>query len=86
MSADRHTPFAALAKAKEDDPYLPDGYWGADQPKCPHCGAVCAISENEWWRLYEEGEHDVSCPHCDGDFSVTARVSYSFSTDKQEGA
>ena len=27
---------------------------------------------------------EVSCPHCDGDFIVSTRVSYSFSTDQQE--
>ena len=54
--------------------------------KCPHCGEVCDVGANDWWRLYEEGEHEVSCPHCDGDFSVSTRVSYSFSTDEQEDA
>ena len=49
-------------------------------------GAEYRVSEHEWWKLDEEGEHEVSCPHCDGHFSVTTRVSYSFSTDEQEGA
>lgn len=75
--------FAALKRAKEEDGYAPDGYWGADQPKCPHCGHVCDISEESWYRLYEEGEHQVACPSCDGDFTVSTRVSYSFSTDEQ---
>ncbi len=79
-------PYAALKLAKEDDPHMPDGYWGANQPKCPHCGEVCDVSENDWWKLYEEGEHEVCCPHCDGDFTVSTRVSYSFSTDDQPEA
>jgi hypothetical protein len=78
--------FAALKKAKEEDGHFPSDYWGNNQPRCPHCGAECHVSENEWWRLYEEGEHEVSCPHCDGDFTVSTRVSYSFSTDEQEDA
>jgi len=41
-------PYAALKLAKEDDPHMPDGYWGANQPKCPHCGEVCDVSENDW--------------------------------------
>lgn len=78
------TKFAALKRAKETDPHLPDGFFGADNPKCPHCGCVCDISKTEWWQLYEEGEHEVSCPECDGEFSVTTRVSYSFNTEHQE--
>lgn len=76
--------FAALKMAKIDEPYMPSEFWRADQPKCPHCGESCDISDNDWWRLYEEGEHEVSCPHCDGDFTVSTAVSYSFSTDEQE--
>jgi hypothetical protein len=75
--------FEALKKAKELDLLMPDGYWASHEPKCPHCGELCRISHNDWWRLYEEGEHEVTCPHCDGDFTVHTRVSYSFSTDKQ---
>lgn len=78
--------YAALKAAKAQDSALPDGYWGADSPKCPHCGHVCKISDNEWWRLYEEGEHEVECPDCGGAFTVQTRVSYSFSTEHQEGA
>ena len=78
--------FEALKKAKESERHYPSGYWGNDSPRCPHCGTECSVSENEWWKLYEEGEHEVSCPHCDGDFSVSTRVSYSFSTDEQEDA
>jgi hypothetical protein len=59
-------------------------YFGCDKPKCPHCGYDCDVSQNEWWRLYEEGEHEVTCPSCDNDFTVSTRVSYSFSTDQQD--
>ena len=86
MNVENMEKFAALKKAKEVDRHLPEGYWGADQPKCPHCGAICGVGENDWWRLCEEGEHEVSCPHCDGDFSVTTRVSCSFNTDMQDDA
>jgi hypothetical protein len=76
--------FAALKVAKREDRYLPDGYWRADQPKCPHCGHVCDLSANDWWSLCEEGEHEVECPQCQGEFTVSTHVSYSFSTDAQE--
>jgi rRNA maturation protein Nop10 len=75
--------FAALKKAKEDDP-LPDGYWGAGNPKCPHCGEVCDISASDWYDLYEEGEHEKTCPHCGEEFRVRSQASYSFFTDEQD--
>lgn len=75
--------FRELLKAKADDKSVL-AFWGNDHPKCPHCGEVCDVNENEWYRLYEEGEHEVSCPHCDEDFSVSTTVRYKFSTDKQD--
>lgn len=55
-----------------------------DEPKCPHCGTGYNICDNETWRLYEEGEHDVTCPSCDMDFSVSTHITHAFSTDTQE--
>jgi DNA-directed RNA polymerase subunit RPC12/RpoP len=78
--------FQALKKAREEERYFPTDFWGASQPKCPHCGKECGISDNEWWRLYEEGEHEVECPHCEGEFTVSTSVSYSFDTSQQEDA
>jgi hypothetical protein len=56
------------------------------EPRCPHCGHVCSVSDNEWWFLYEEGEHEVECPSalCERTFTVSVHVSYSYSTDEQE--
>lgn len=59
-------------------------FWGNEEPKCPHCGEKSSVVDNEWWSLYEVGEHEVTCPDCDEDFNVTTRASYSFSTDDQE--
>jgi hypothetical protein len=61
-------------------------FWGLPMPKCPHCGGDVDVSDNDLWRIYEEGEHEISCPHCDEDFTVSTRVSYSFDTDTQEDA
>lgn len=74
--------FAALKSCSDAMERLE--FFSNDNPKCPHCGHECSVSENEWWKLYEEGEHDVTCPSCDDDFSVSTRVSYTFSTDRQE--
>ncbi len=56
-------------------------FWGLKDPKCPHCGDDLSVVDQEWWHLYEEGEHEVECPHCCEEFTVSTRVSYSFSTD-----
>jgi transposase-like protein len=74
-------PFAAL----KAEPASSLEFWGNKKPRCPHCGESHSVSENEWWRLYEEGEHEVTCPDCDGDFTVSTSVTYSFSTEQQEG-
>lgn len=60
-------------------------FYGNRHPKCPHCGETCNVNEHEWWKLYEEGEHEVTCPHCDHDFTVSTSISYWFSTEFQEG-
>lgn len=70
---------------------LKEGGWGAfsglPQPKCPHCGEVYDITDNEAWQLYSDDErHDVECPSCDEEFQVTSRANWSFSTDEQEDA
>ncbi|WAC72105.1 hypothetical protein OU995_21425 [Roseateles sp. SL47] len=72
---------AALNQAKAHGAEL--DFWANPAPRCPHCGKTSHISDNDWWRLYEEGTHDVACPSCDQDFSVRTSVSYSFSTDQQ---
>lgn len=50
----------------------------SDKVRCPKCRHQMNISESELWSLYEDGEHDVSCRHCDHDFVVVTSVSYSF--------
>jgi uncharacterized Zn-finger protein len=55
------------------------------EPKCPHCDHVCEVSENEWWKLYDNdsGDHEVTCPRCHKDFTVHVHCEFSFSTDEQ---
>jgi hypothetical protein len=59
-------------------------FWGNAKPKCPHCGTDFDIAEHEAWRLYEEGEHEVECYSCGLDYTVSTRVSFSFSTDTED--
>ncbi len=59
-------------------------FWGNDEPKCPHCGMSIGVDEYELWKIYEEGEHEISCPKCSDEFTVTTNVRYSFSTEAQD--
>ena len=68
-------PLAALAAGHDWD------FRHNKNPKCPHCATDCKISEQEWWQLFEEGEHEVECPICERDFTVSTSVEYRFSTD-----
>lgn len=58
-------------------------FFGMPQPVCPHCGTSQDVVNNEWWQLYEEGEHDVTCHDCANDFMVSTRVRYSFDRQKE---
>jgi hypothetical protein len=67
---------------------LKEGEWGNffgnSSPKCPHCGYDCDVSAHDLYRVYEEGEHEIDCPSCGLEFTVSTRVSFSFSTEDQE--
>ena len=58
-------------------------FFGLKNPRCPHCGAEADIGERDLYHLCEEGEHEVECEGCDLDFTVSTRVSHTFSTDNQ---
>jgi hypothetical protein len=58
-------------------------FWGNDSPKCPHCAVDYRVEDNDAWRIYEEGEHELTCVNCGLDFTVSTRVSYSFDTERQ---
>lgn len=72
--------------ARRAEPKGSSEFWGNRQPKCPHCGHDLDIAEHERWGLYEEGEHETECPACDLGYTVSVRVSYSYSTESQEDA
>lgn len=56
-----------------------------DSPKCPHCGEFYDIQAMGSWDLYSDDDlHDVECPNCENEFTVTTSCSYSFSTEDQE--
>lgn len=55
------------------------------QPKCPHCGAIFDIDQNEAWHLYSDDgvDEEVECDSCGHEFEVKVHCQYSFSTDEQ---
>lgn len=53
-----------------------------DEIFCPWCGEIYNIDDE--YELYGEGEHDLTCHHCDKEFSVETNVTYSFSTERKE--
>lgn len=81
------TKFAALKDANEGRPgaaHRADFVW-MDNPTCPHCGCEVLVLENELWELYnDQGDHDITCPHCDEEFHVTVHTVHRYSTDEQE--
>jgi hypothetical protein len=58
----------------------------SEQPRCPHCGDLYDIHENEAWSLYDmqRDSNDVICMGCDLLFTVKTEATYSFSTDEQD--
>jgi hypothetical protein len=62
----------------------PHGFCLKDSPMCPHCGHECRLSDNDWWALCREDEHEKTCPSCGLDFKIQTRATYYFSTDEQD--
>lgn len=46
--------------------------------RCPKCKGTFDPYENETYDVLEDGEHDLICPSCDHEFTITTQVSYSF--------
>jgi len=70
------------AALKESDADRLD-FWGNREPKCPHRGKDINIGANDMHDIYEEGEHEATCPWCDLDFIVSTEIRHFFSTDEQ---
>lgn len=51
--------------------------------RCPVCGEVTLVFENEYYELCQEGEHNVTCPDCDHKFEVITTVTYSFESPER---
>ena len=60
-------------------------YDDAHNPKCPHCGHIYDIQEEEAWNLYDECPDPVKCPVCEIGFEVEVTVTYLYTTSNQNG-
>jgi ssDNA-binding Zn-finger/Zn-ribbon topoisomerase 1 len=57
--------------------------------RCPACRKTWRPSDYEQYDTLEDGDHEVSCPHCDHEFTVSTSVTYTFTSpavkaDKKE--
>lgn len=59
-------------------------YSGLPDPRCPHCDCNIVIHDNDLWELYEEDDHDVTCPECGKDLVVSSFAVWTFSTSLPE--
>lgn len=70
-------------KALNDSNY--SDFYQNPNPKCPCCGHVVDIGDNELWNLLDEnGPHEVECPSCEESFAVSAEATWLFSTHEQD--
>jgi hypothetical protein len=48
--------------------------------RCPKCGEKINVVNGDWYALYEDGEHSVTCQNdeCEHDFEISTHVSFSF--------
>lgn len=48
--------------------------------RCPKCGLAFDPSEQDYYSLYSDGEHQVTCGECSHQFEITTRTSYTFTS------
>jgi hypothetical protein len=51
----------------------------SDSIRCPHCRNVRRV-DSEFFELFTEGEHLVSCYNCEKDFTIQTYISWSFTS------
>jgi len=49
-----------------------------EKVRCPDCGRAWRVGDGDYYELYNEGTHDVTCPECDADFEVRTWVQHTF--------
>lgn len=54
-----------------------------DKIYCPWCGEVYE-GDDDYELMYQDGDHEVTCYHCEKSFKVTTNVSVSYDTERIE--
>jgi hypothetical protein len=60
----------------------PSDLWLNPEPVCPHCGGKYSDAWEINFSGDMEGTTEITCGHCDEDFSVTRNVEVTYSTGK----
>ncbi len=48
--------------------------------RCPKCGRSFDPSDADYYSVYGDGEHKVTCGDCSHQFEISTRVSYTFTS------
>ncbi len=48
--------------------------------RCPACGRSFDPSEQDYYSLYADGEHRITCGDCNHQFEISTRTSYTFTS------
>ena len=48
--------------------------------RCPACRHQWDVADFDVFDLYEEGRHEIMCPECEHEFTVSTDVSYTFTS------
>jgi DNA-directed RNA polymerase subunit RPC12/RpoP len=51
-----------------------------DDIRCPACRTTWDPRDTEDYDVLEDGEHDIRCPECDHEFTVSTSVSFTFTS------
>lgn len=49
-------------------------------PKCRHSWGPFDSEDSFEQRIFDDGPHDIYCPHCEHEFEISTNVSYSFNS------
>lgn len=60
-------------------------YWDNDTIICPHCDNSINAWEYELHYILEDTDrsHFIECPFCEKEMRVSAKITYTFSTNEQ---
>ena len=48
--------------------------------RCPACGRAFDPSEQDYYSLYADGEHKITCGDCNHQYEISTRTSYTFTS------